>query len=63
MIQIHYASLYFENPSNSFYVIFSSTADDPVAWRKVTTIQSDFPKFTDILKTSDNAKKNNNFLK
>lgn len=58
MIQIHSVSLYFENPSNSFYMsFFSSTADDPVAWRRVTAIQSDFPNFTDILKTSDDAKK------
>lgn len=42
---------------------FSSTADDPVAWRRVTAMQSDFPSFTDILKTSDNAKKKNNLKK
>lgn len=64
MIQTHYASLCFENPSNSSYMsFFSSIADDPVAWRRVTTIQSDFPNFTEILKTSDSAKKKNNFKK
>lgn len=42
------------------FLFFSSTADDSVAQGRMATTQRDFPNFTDILQTSDNANKKNN---
>lgn len=61
MIQVYYVSFYFTNPLNSFYIShFSFTADDPVAQGMMAATQRDFPNFTGILHTSDDANKNNN---